>query len=260
MKTEHKMPKSYIQVILAVLVFNALHLLAWELPLAVKHNFLINIYGAAVILIISPLGIFLISMKRKIGLILGLMQASWAVIFQWFFVYIVVGHTEPNGVWWYPLFTILQGLQIIYFTILILTGAFQHALPVETKNSLRSPAIYLQAISALLVTQVGQKIVREAVVGFDEGQERALIAIFLVIVFAITSAVFLIKRKKLGLWMAMFYGSLLLIQPLVYHLILGRPCYGGIWWYPFFTATQGGFIVYFATVVFRQERQLRLSI
>jgi hypothetical protein len=40
---------------------------------------------------------------------------------------------------------------------------------------------------------------------------------------------------------------------------MGKPCLGGIWSYPIFTAFQGAFIVYFAITLLRNERKLNDS-
>jgi hypothetical protein len=72
----------------------------------------------------------------------------------------------------------------------------------------------------------------------------------------IVAAVMVLKRIQWGLGLAIFSGVIVLMQPIVYHLILGKPCLGGIWWYPFFTAVQGAFIIYFSLLVFLNEKRL----
>lgn len=77
---------------------------------------------------------------------------------------------------------------------------------------------------------------------------------------AIAAAVMLIKRVRWSLGLAILFGVWLLMQPIVYHIIMGAPCLGGIWWYPFFTAVQGTFIIYFAALVLLKERDIRGSL
>jgi hypothetical protein len=73
---------------------------------------------------------------------------------------------------------------------------------------------------------------------------------------AITAAILLIKRVKWSIVLAIFTGGFLLMQPVVYHLIMGKPCIGGIWWYPFFTVVQGAFIISFSLLLFFNERKM----
>jgi len=244
----------YIKAVIAAIVYNFLHMLAWELPLALRQGWMINIIGDYIVLTIIIISILLIAMRKNAGLILAAVPAFWAVLLQWLLVYVVAGYREPNGVWWYPLFPIFQGIMIIYFAVLAYRGDEERP-EKNTGKGLRSPAIYLYAPAAFLLAQTGQKFVRELVVGFlDYGGIRGVVPGTLQILITVAAAVLLIKRVKLGLALAFFAGSILLIQPLIYHIVLGKPCLGGIWWYPFFTAVQGVFIVYSTLIVFLKER------
>ena len=116
-----KSPIIYIQVTVAALLYNLLPILAWELPLAVRLDWRINVIG----------GLYYFSCnhqycpyirEKKIMLILGMIPALWAILFQWFLVYIISSYEEPNGVWWYPLFPIFQGIMIGYSSILTYRG------------------------------------------------------------------------------------------------------------------------------------------
>jgi hypothetical protein len=105
----------YIQVLIALLLINLIHKIVREIPGSM--NLLvaaITTITAAVILIIS---IILLLFKRKEGLILGLIPAAWAT-FQWVIYHVIMGNPDINGIWWYPIFPIVQGLLIIYFSIL----------------------------------------------------------------------------------------------------------------------------------------------
>jgi len=37
---------------------------------------------------------------------------------------------------------------------------------------------------------------------------------------------------------------------------MGKPCLGGVWWYPFFTVFQGAFIIYFSLLLVLNERKI----
>ena len=251
-----KSPAIYLQVTVAALLYNLLHILAWELPLAVRIGWRINVVGDVFIISVGIISIILISMRKKIGLMLGMVPALWAILLQWFLVYIVSGYKEPNGVWWYPLFPIFQGIVIVYFINLTYRG--NGGQPDQGIGmGLKSPSIFLYAPAAFLFVQTGQKFVREIVVGFlDNGGLKGALPSALLALIAITAAILLIKRVKLSIVLAIFTGGFLLMQPVVYHFIMGKPCIGGIWWYPFFTAVQGAFIIYFSLLLFLNERKI----
>jgi len=247
----------YIQVAVAALLYNLLHIFAWELPIAIKHGWEINVIGDLLIISISTVSIILISLRNKIGLLLGMIPALWAILLQWFLVYIIAGYKEPYGVWWYPIFPIFQGFMIGYFSFLTYKDKnLRHASKIEMVKGLKSPSIYLYAVSGFLLAQTGQKFVREMVVGFRESGIRGALGVIVVTLIMIAAAAMVLKKMKWGLGLALFSGVILLIQPIVYHLIMGKPCLGGIWWYPIFTAFQGVFIVYFAITLLRNERKL----
>ncbi len=251
-----KSPTIYLQVTVAALLYNLLHILAWELPLAVRMGWRINVVGDVFIIAIGIMSIILISLRKKAGLILGMMPALWAILLQWLLVYVLSGYEEPNGVWWYPLFPIFQGIMIIYFINLTYRGdEGQHDQRIGM--GLKSPTIYLYAPAAFLLVQTGQKIVRELVVGFlDNGGIKGALPSALLALIAIAAAILLIKRVKWSIVLAIFTGGFLLMQPVVYHLIMGKPCIGGIWWYPFFTVVQGLFILYFSARILLKEREM----
>lgn len=252
-----KSPTIYIQVAVTALLYNLLHLLTWELPLAIRLAWRINVIGDVFIISIAIISIVLISVRKKIGLILGMIPALWAILLQWLLVYVISGYKEPNGVWWYPLFPIFQGIMIVYFLIFAYRGdegRTDHGI----EKGLKSPSIYLYAPAAFILVQTGQKLVREIVVGFlDNGGMKGALPSTLLMLIAIAAAILLIKRVKWSISLAIFTGGILLMQPIVYHIIMGKPCLGGIWWYPFFTVVQGLFILYFSARILLKEREFR---
>jgi hypothetical protein len=247
----------YIQVAIAVLLYNLLYIFSWELPLAIKLDWGINVIGDIFIIAISIMSIILISWRKKIGLLTGMIPAFWAIFLQWFLVYIIADYKEPNGVWWHPIFPIFQGIMIVFFSILAYKDDnLQHKSGLEITKGLKSPSIYLYAISGFLLAHTGKKIVCEMVVGFRDAGIRGMMSVILVMLIAIIAVVMVLKRMKWGVWLAIFLGVLVMIQPIVYHIILGKPCLSGIWWYPIFTAIQGVFIVYFSLQLFLNERKI----
>lgn len=252
----------YLQAAIAALLYNVLHILAWELPIAIRYGWNVNVIGDGVIIVTSVMSVILIAFRKKAGAILGFISASWAIFFQWFLVYYIFGYKEPTGVWWYPLFPIFQGIMIVFFCVLADRDIDRHPeSELKSGKGLISPSIYLYSVAAFLLVQTGQKFVRELVVGFREhGGLEGLIPSLILTIIAIAAAVLLIKRSKLGLWLAIFSGGILLMQPIVYHIIMGKPCLGGIWWYPFFTAIQGAFILYFSALTLLKEREIHGSL
>ena len=247
----------HIQVAVAALLYNLLHIFAWELPIALRLGWRINVIGDIFIISISTISIILICFRKKVGLMLGMISALWAIFLQWFLVYIISGYKEPYGVWWYPIFPIFQGLMVGYFSVLTCKGNnLQNNSRLEMVKRLKSPSIYLYAVSGLLLVQTGQKFVREMVVGFRENGTRGVLVVLFIALIAIAAAVMVLRRMKWGIGVALFSGVILLMQPILYHLIMGKPCLGGIWWYPIFTAIQGVFIVYFSLFLLLNERKI----
>ena len=56
-----KSPAIYLQVTVAALLYNLLHILAWELPLAVNMGWRINIIGDVFIISVGIISVILIS-------------------------------------------------------------------------------------------------------------------------------------------------------------------------------------------------------
>jgi hypothetical protein len=145
-----KSPAIYLQVTVAALLYNLLHILAWELPLAVRMGWQINVVGDVFIISVGIISVILISMRKRMGLMLGMIPALWAILLQWLLVYVLSGYEEPNGVWWYPLFPIFQGIMIVYFINLTYRGdEGQHDQRIGM--GLKSPTIYLYAPAAFLL-------------------------------------------------------------------------------------------------------------
>ncbi len=67
--------------------------------------------------VIIAISILLLLFKRKEGVILGIIPAIWAMI-QWIINHVIWANPDINGIWWYPIFPVIQGLLIIYFSIL----------------------------------------------------------------------------------------------------------------------------------------------
>ena len=63
--------------------------------MAVRLDWRINVIGDVFIISVGIISVILVSMRKRIGLMLGMIPALWAILFQWFLVYILSGYEEP---------------------------------------------------------------------------------------------------------------------------------------------------------------------
>ena len=106
-----------IQAVVAMMLILFVHKLVREIPGSLKMDG--SIGGIATITAAAMLafGIALLFFRNRWGLILGFVPAVWAML-QWILVHVIWARPDQNGVWWYPIFPIVQGALIIYFSIL----------------------------------------------------------------------------------------------------------------------------------------------
>ena len=106
-------PLIYYQAAMAMMLIQLVHKIVREIPGAIKMGG----PGAIVVPIFAGLlavGILLIVLKNKWGLILGIIDGAF-MIFQPILVHIILAHPDQNGIWWYPIFPWTQAILIIYF-------------------------------------------------------------------------------------------------------------------------------------------------
>ena len=106
-----------IQAAMAMMFILFVHKLVREIPGSLSLEGAIGgivTISTAVLLAIS---IILLFFRNRWGLILGFVPAVWAML-QWVLVHVIQRYPDRNGVWWYPIFPIVQGALIIYFSIL----------------------------------------------------------------------------------------------------------------------------------------------
>ena len=84
-----------------------------------EQNSKMGLVVTIIMTIILVTCIILVLLNRKIGLYLGFIPAIWATI-QWILVHVIFAYEDINGIWWYPIFPTIQGLLIIYFSIIAL--------------------------------------------------------------------------------------------------------------------------------------------
>ena len=114
MKTEKKfLPSIQIQAAIALMLIQLVHKIVREIPGATKMGG----PGAIAVPVFAGLlaiGILLLVLKNKWGLILGIIDGAF-MIFQPVLVHIIQAHPDQNGIWWYPIFPWMQAILIIYF-------------------------------------------------------------------------------------------------------------------------------------------------
>ncbi|MBW1644589.1 MAG: hypothetical protein JRJ76_17335 [Deltaproteobacteria bacterium] len=106
-------PSIFRQAAMAIMLIQLVHKIVREIPGAIKIGGL----GAIAVPIFAGLlavGILLIVLKNKWGLILGIIDGAF-MIFQPVLVHIILAHPDQNGIWWYPIFPWIQAILIIYF-------------------------------------------------------------------------------------------------------------------------------------------------
>jgi hypothetical protein len=119
-ENDSKYPSIYIQAVIAVLLVNLVHKFVREIPGSISQMGQQGTIGGVVTIItaiIIAISILLLLFKRKEGVILGIIPAIWAMV-QWIINHVIWANPDINGIWWYPIFPVIQGLLIIYFSIL----------------------------------------------------------------------------------------------------------------------------------------------
>ena len=124
-------------------------------------------------------------------------------------------------------------------------------------NKLQSPSIYIQAVVAVLLVQIGHKVVREIQGSIAVAGTVGFVSMIIITALLIISIILLLVRNRLGIFMALFCGITMLFQPVVYHGISGIPEVNGVWWYSFFSFFQGVLIVYFSIGLLINEGKLQ---
>jgi hypothetical protein len=106
-----------IQAVMATMFILFVHKLVREIPGSLNMEGAIGGVFTITMALLLAISIMLLFFRNRWGLILGLIPAVWAML-QWILVHVIQGHPDQNGIWWYPIFPIVQGALIIYFSIL----------------------------------------------------------------------------------------------------------------------------------------------
>jgi hypothetical protein len=114
MKTEVKLlPNIQVQVVIALMLIQLVHKIVREIPGAIKMGG-IGTAGVPIFAGILVIGILLLVLRNKWGLVLGMIDGAF-MVFQPVLVHIILAHPDQNGIWWYPIFPWTQAILIIYF-------------------------------------------------------------------------------------------------------------------------------------------------
>jgi len=107
----------YAQAAAAMMFIHLLHKLVREIPGGIASIGTNAAITGIICVALLGAGIFLVLIKVKWGLLLGIIPAIW-ICFQPILVHVIWAKPDINGVWWYPVFPMAQGLLIIYFSVL----------------------------------------------------------------------------------------------------------------------------------------------
>lgn len=122
MKNQDKLevPVIYIRAVISLMLIQLAHKFVREIPHVLQAPI---IFPKIVIIFFAGLlmsGIIGLFCRFKWGLVFGIIGAGW-MIFQPFLPLLVFGKmsmSHSDGIWWYPIFPIAQGVLIIYFSLL----------------------------------------------------------------------------------------------------------------------------------------------
>ncbi len=107
------LPSIHVQAAIALMLIQFVHKIVREIPGALKMGGP-GAVGVPILACLLALGICLLLLKIRWGLILGIISGAW-MIFQPILVHIIIAKPDINGIWWYPIFPWTQALLIIYF-------------------------------------------------------------------------------------------------------------------------------------------------
>jgi hypothetical protein len=106
----------YAQVAAAVMFIQLVHKIVREIPHALNMEGPGGVF-AIVLTCFLAVGIRLLFMEIKWGLLLGIVDAIW-MLFQPILVHVILASPAVDGIWWYPVFPWTQAILILYFCIL----------------------------------------------------------------------------------------------------------------------------------------------
>jgi hypothetical protein len=107
----------HIQAVMAMMFILFIHKLVREIPGSLNMEGAIGGIVTITMAVLLAISIMLLFFRNRWGLILGFVPAIWAML-QWILVHVIQRHPDRNGIWWYPIFPIIQGALIIYLSIL----------------------------------------------------------------------------------------------------------------------------------------------
>ena len=109
----------YIHAVIATFLINLVHKIVREIPGIMKLNEPAGLIINSILIVLLLVGIILILLRNKLGVFLGILPGTWAIL-QWIIAHVIKGYSFQNGIWWYPIFPIIQGLLMLYFSFILL--------------------------------------------------------------------------------------------------------------------------------------------
>jgi hypothetical protein len=119
MKNRDKLavPVIYIKAVVALMFIQLVHKVVREIPHVLQMTRLFPKVGLIFFTVLLIAGIIGVFCRFRWGLIFGIIGGSWMIV-QPFLVHGIMRVPHLNGIWWYPIFPITQGVLIIYFSLL----------------------------------------------------------------------------------------------------------------------------------------------
>jgi hypothetical protein len=106
----------HVQTAMAVMLIQLMHKVVREIPHAFRLEGPAGVF-TTVLACLLAVGILLLFMGIRWGLLLGIVDAIW-MLFQPILVHVILAQPATDGIWWYPVFPWTQAILILYFCIL----------------------------------------------------------------------------------------------------------------------------------------------
>jgi len=129
----------------------------------------------------------------------------------------------------------------------------------RNENQSRGPSIHVQAVMAMMFILFVHKLVREIPGSLKLEGSIGVIATTTAAVMLALGIVLLYFRNRWGLILGFIPAVWAMLQWILVHVIQGHPDQNRIWWYPIFPIAQGGLIIYFSILAWRNDESFSRS-
>jgi hypothetical protein len=125
------------------------------------------------------------------------------------------------------------------------------------KNNLKSPAIYIHAVVAMLIIQLAHKAVHEIPLAIEHKIIFGYCYIGLQTLLLFTGIVLLpLLKKKWCVFLGSVSAIMLILQPIISRIIYQSSTGNSVRYYPIFPWIQAILILYFSILILRNEKRI----